>query len=221
MRPTSRRGRRRSRSPTGREWGRRTDTGVCEVARDTARRLGLPDRPSRRSTTSTSRGPAAGCPTGCKGDDIAIASRVARAAMDAAFFGQLGGVDAAVTALRPAGRCAPRPGGGGRLRSRIPRPSSPRPTTATRATASSTSNRSRSSAQRRQLRDVAAAFGDLADVKVPFLHGHARRWPGWLWAPPAGSVSTTRRSAASSSPVCCTTSAGSASPTPSGRSRRR
>ena len=39
-------------------------------------------------------------PEGRKGDDIAIGSRVARAAMDAAFFGQLGGVDAAVFALR-------------------------------------------------------------------------------------------------------------------------
>ena len=49
----------------GQDWGRRTDIGVCEVARDTARRLGLPARPSRRSTTCSRAGSAGGRQVGC------------------------------------------------------------------------------------------------------------------------------------------------------------
>ena len=39
-------------------------------------------------------------PEGLRADDIAIASRLARVAMDAAFFGHLGGAAGAVAALR-------------------------------------------------------------------------------------------------------------------------
>jgi hypothetical protein len=41
------------------QWGRRADTGVCEVARDTARRLGLPPPRSWRCTTSSRHGSGA------------------------------------------------------------------------------------------------------------------------------------------------------------------
>ena len=95
--------------------------------------------------------------------------------MDAAFFGQLGGVDAAVTALASARRgparsgrrshvcdmpeAASRRGGAwrpsGRLLEVEPEPVIER--------------------NEAQLTDVAAAFGDLADVKVPFLHGQPGR----------------------------------------------
>jgi HD-GYP domain-containing protein (c-di-GMP phosphodiesterase class II) len=156
------------------EWGRRTDTGVCEVARDTARRLGLPDSTQQALYHVYESWVGGSAPEGLRGDDIAIASRVARAAMDAAFFGQLGGVDAAVTALRaragvildPAVVAAftedPRrilaEAESGDPRSRM-LDVEPDPVV------------ERSDAQ---LSEVAAAFGDLVDVKVPFFHGHAK-----------------------------------------------
>ncbi|HEY5880020.1 MAG TPA: hypothetical protein VIU11_14005, partial [Nakamurella sp.] len=85
---------------SGAEWGRRTDVGVCEVARDTARRLGLP-RSTQQALYHVYESWSGGyVPSGLRGDEIVIASRVARAAMDAAFFGQLGGSEGAVTALR-------------------------------------------------------------------------------------------------------------------------
>lgn len=109
------------------EWARRTDTGVCEVARDTARRLGLPDSTQQALYHVYESWVGGWAPEGLRGDDIPIASRVARVAMDAAFFGQLGGVDAAVTALRARSpstrpwsrihrRPAPDPGRGGERR---------------------------------------------------------------------------------------------------------
>jgi HD-GYP domain-containing protein (c-di-GMP phosphodiesterase class II) len=94
--------------------------------------------------------------------------------MDAAFFGQFGGVDAAVTALRKRA--------GGLL--------DPAVVAAFTddahhilAEADSGDPHDRMLAvepepvlERRtsELTDVAAAFGDLADVKMPFLHGHSK-----------------------------------------------
>ncbi len=156
------------------EWGRRTDTGVCEVARDTARRLGLP-RSSQLALFHVFESWTGGAaPNGLKGDSIPIASRVARVAMDAAFFGQLGGVEAAVGAVRArAGMVFD-------------------PTIAATFVADARNllaEADRGDPRHRLLevepappieRDggdlaaVATAFGDLADVKVPFLHGHAK-----------------------------------------------
>ncbi len=113
-------------------------------------------------------------PEGLGGDDIPIASRVARAAMDAAFFGQMGGVGAAVAALRQRAATILDPGvvaafaadanallaeaDQGDPRDRL-LDVEPEPVV------------ERSAAQ---LTELAAAFGDLADVKAPFLHGHAK-----------------------------------------------
>ena len=100
----------------GAEWGRRTDVGVCEVARDTARRLGLPESTQQALYHVYESWVGGWVPHGLKGEEIAMGSRVARAAMDAAFFGQLGGVDAAVDRAAGASWGDPRPGRGGRLR---------------------------------------------------------------------------------------------------------
>ena len=83
----------------GLEWARRADTGVCEVARDTARRLGLPESTQQALYHVYETWVGGWVPHGLKGDDIAVASRVARAAMEVAFFSQLGGADAAVAAV--------------------------------------------------------------------------------------------------------------------------
>jgi len=158
----------------GAEWGRRADTGVCEVARDTARRLGLPDSTQQALYHVYESWRGRWVPDGLGGDDIPIASRVARAAMDAAFFGQMGSVAAAVAALRQRAASILDPGvvaafaadahallaeaDQGDPRDRL-LDVEPEPVV------------ERSAAQ---LTELAAAFGDLADVKAPFLHGHAK-----------------------------------------------
>jgi HD-GYP domain-containing protein (c-di-GMP phosphodiesterase class II) len=159
----------------GVEWARRTDVGVCEVARDTARRLGLPESTQQALYHVYESWAGGWVPHGLKGDDIAIASRVARAAMDAAFFARAGGADAAVAALRKRA--------GGLLDPAVVAAfagdphhilaeaengdphdlmlaAEPEPVLERRAA---------------ELTEVAAAFGDLADVKMPFLHGHSQQ----------------------------------------------
>ena len=159
----------------GLEWARRADTGVCEVARDTARRLGLPESTQQALYHVYETWAGGWVPQGLKGDDVAVASCVARAAMEVAFFSQLGGADAAVAALRkragglldpavvaaftadPQGILAEADRGDPHD---LMLAAEPEPVLVRKAS---------------DLAEVAAAFGDLADVKMPFLHGHSRR----------------------------------------------
>ena len=159
----------------GVEWGRRTDIGVCEVARDTARRLGLPSSTQHALYHVYESWSGGYVPDALRADDIAIASRVARVAMDAAFFGHLGGAAGAVAALRqrsggildpavvaafvadPAGILAEvdeRVDPHERMLKVEPEPVL--------------------SVSDAGMLDLAATFGDLSDVKVPFMHGHSR-----------------------------------------------
>lgn len=145
----------------GAEWGRRTDIGVCEVARDTARRLGLPHSTQQALYHVYESWSGGWVPHGLKADDIAITSRVARAAMDAAFFGHLGGIlDPAVVAVFTAdpGALLAEADRGDPLERMLA--VEPEPVLHVDAG---------------RLPRLAAAFGDLADVKVPHLHGHSRQ----------------------------------------------
>ena len=158
----------------GQEWGRRVDVGVCEVARDTARRVGLPPTTQAAMHHVFEAWVGGWAPSGLRGEDIPIASRVARAAGDAALFDELGGADAAVEMLgKKAGvlfdpdvvaAFARDPDGllaearEGDPRDRILEVE-PAPVIECAG---------------RKLTEVAAAFGDLVDVKTPFLHGHAK-----------------------------------------------
>ena len=155
------------------EWGYRTDTGVCEVARDTARGLGLPSSIQLALYHVFESWVGGAAPGGLQGDSIPIASRVARVAVEAAFFSHLGGVDASIAAVRArAGMILD-------------------PTLAETFVANA--RNLVAEAERGDPRHlllevepapvievdgaervaVARAFGELADVKVPYLHGHA------------------------------------------------
>jgi pimeloyl-ACP methyl ester carboxylesterase len=84
----------------GREFGRRFDTGSCEVASATARRVGLGPGVERALREAVEWWNGEGPPQGLRGDEIALPARIARTAADAARFAQLGGSAAAVDALR-------------------------------------------------------------------------------------------------------------------------
>ncbi|MDX6555831.1 MAG: hypothetical protein QOD86_2026 [Miltoncostaeaceae bacterium] len=156
----------------GAAFGRDFDSGACEVGRDTARRLGLPEG-TQRALHEVSEHWNGTSVLGLAGDDIAPAARIARAAGDAAFLSVVRGERAAAEGLRarsgslldpavvaalvagggdPAGAAA-----GADLHELIlevePGPPEMR--------------------EPADLPEVAAAFGDLADLKTPYLHGHA------------------------------------------------
>lgn len=160
----------------GAEWGRRTDVGVCEVARDTARRLGLP-RSTQQALYHVYESWSGGyVPSGLRADEIAIASRVARAAMDAAFFGQLGGPEGAVTALR---RRA-----GGILDPAVVDAFTADPESILAEVDDNVDHHDRMltvepdpvlTTSAGGMLELATTFGDLADIKVPSLHGHSRK----------------------------------------------
>jgi HD-GYP domain-containing protein (c-di-GMP phosphodiesterase class II) len=158
----------------GPEFGRRYDTGVSEVARETARRIGLPESTQQTLYELTEAWSGGWAPKGIGGDAIALPARIARAAADAAFFAGIGDADDARRALRArAGGildpevvevfvgdtegilaeldlCDPLE----RILELEPEPVEER--------------------DAGQLPDVAAAVGDLADLKSPWFQGHAR-----------------------------------------------
>jgi HD-GYP domain-containing protein (c-di-GMP phosphodiesterase class II) len=158
----------------GASWGRAADVGVCEVGRDTARQLGLPESTQQALYHVPEAWSGGYVPDGLRGDDIAVASRVARAAMDVALFSQLAGVDGARIALErragvtlDPGVVAAFAGDPSGLLAEVDHgdpverllEAEPGPVEIRRGP---------------QLLEVGAAFGALADVKAPFLLGHAR-----------------------------------------------
>ncbi len=148
-------------------------TAACEVGRDTARRLHLPDDVQRSVYHVYELWQGTGDPARLGGDDIPVASRVARLTGIAVLFDTIGGVDLAIRAVR-------RRAGGmldpqmaehfadraekllGELNRADPRTAvldaEPKPVV---------------SVPDAHLVEVAAVFADLADLKSPYTHGHS------------------------------------------------
>jgi HD-GYP domain-containing protein (c-di-GMP phosphodiesterase class II)/DNA-binding CsgD family transcriptional regulator len=157
----------------GKAFGLNYDTGACEVGTVTAQRLGLPASTQRAMYEISEYWQGGGAPRGLKGNDIVLPARVARVAADAAFFDDIGDEKVAVEALRE------RAGGlldpdivetfaadPGRYLSDInngdPRElimeMEPEPVVEVDVD---------------KLPEVAAAFGDVADLKSPYFHGNS------------------------------------------------
>jgi HD-GYP domain-containing protein (c-di-GMP phosphodiesterase class II) len=157
----------------GQEFGRRFDTGSCEVGSATARRVGLGQGVERGLREAVEWWNGNGPPRGLRGEEIALPARIARVAADAARFDHLGGTEAAVDALRRRS--------GGIL--------DPSLVEAFAANADRLLEESRAGDPRERILEakpkpvveievaeltrVAAAFGDLADLKTPWTHGHS------------------------------------------------
>jgi HD-GYP domain-containing protein (c-di-GMP phosphodiesterase class II) len=158
----------------GKSFGKLHETASCEVARETARRLGLPATLQRALYEIHEWWSGGGAPRGLEGEEIALPARIARVASDAALFDDIGDAELTVDALR---RRA-----GGMLDPSIVHVfiANARPILA-QANAGDPRERilevePEPAVEKRQseLPDVAAAFGDLADLKTPFTHGHSR-----------------------------------------------
>ena len=159
----------------GARFGKAFTTATCEVARETARRLGLPPDVQRGLYHVFEWFNGKGAPAGLKGEEIPLPARLARVAGLAVFFDGLGGPELAAAALRE------RSGGlvdpaivaafvehgdallaelsGLDLRAALLE-LEPEPVETVPAA---------------RLDEVAAAFADIADLKSPFFHEHSRR----------------------------------------------
>lgn len=157
----------------GKEIGRRLDTSNCEVARETARRIGLREPVQRALYEIHEWWNGRGVPRGLAGEATSVSARMARLATDAAVLVRVAGLDAAVEELRDrAGRTLDpaivdvfarnasalmREANAGDPRERIIEVE-PEPVF---------------EIDEAHLPEVAAAFGDIADVKTPYTHGHS------------------------------------------------
>jgi HD-GYP domain-containing protein (c-di-GMP phosphodiesterase class II) len=154
-------------------FGMRYDSASTEVARATARRIGLPEVMQRGLYESAEAWNGDGFPRGLKGEDIAAAARITRLASDAAFFDQIGGPGLAVDAVRARAGTLHDPGMAdvfiahaadilAVVNSGEPEPLlldiEPDPVV---------------EIGKQQLLGVAAAVGNAADLKTPYTHGHS------------------------------------------------
>jgi HD-GYP domain-containing protein (c-di-GMP phosphodiesterase class II)/predicted DNA-binding protein (UPF0251 family) len=160
---------------SGPTFGQLYDTASTEVARVTARRIGLPQSTQRCLYEVAESFDGGGAPVGLKGDEISPASRIVRLAADAAVFNDLGDADVIVEALKKRA--------GGTLDPELV-DAFTRNASDLVAEASASDPRDRvlevepqpvAWRDEGQLLEVAAAFGDIADLKAPFMQQHASR----------------------------------------------
>jgi HD-GYP domain-containing protein (c-di-GMP phosphodiesterase class II) len=160
-------------TPEGQAFGHTFDTGSCEVASATAKRVGLGPGVQRSLREAVEWWNGEGPPLGLRGEEIARPARIASAAAEAARFDHIGGVDAAVDALRRRSGTILDPGMVelfatnaepllAQAHAGDPREllleAEPEPVVEIEVT---------------DLTRVGAAFGDLADLKAPWTHGHS------------------------------------------------
>jgi HD-GYP domain-containing protein (c-di-GMP phosphodiesterase class II) len=149
-------------------------TTACEVGRDAARRLRLPEEVQRSIYHSYEWWDGGGVPDGLSGEDIPVGARVATLTTVAVTFDLAGGTELAVEAVREQGGGILDPGiaehftrRGAELLSEVhahdPQQlvldAEPPPVV---------------SVLDPHLVEVAAVFGDIADLKTPYTHGHSR-----------------------------------------------
>jgi HD domain len=157
----------------GPAFGRLFDVASCEVASAVARRVGLGAGVERALAQVGEWWDGSGVPRGLKEDAISFPARIARVSADAAVLEDMGGAEVAAAGLRARGGSLLDPvvvdafathadelvadarSGDPRtlLLEREPEPNAER--------------------TEEELRDIAAAFGHVADLKVPALHGHS------------------------------------------------
>ena len=158
----------------GNAFGKRYETASCEVARATARRIGLGGEVQRAVYEVHEWWNGKGAPHGLRGEEIALAARLARAASEAARFYDLGGAELAIEALHRRAGAVLDPAIVEVMVANSP---------ALLGEASAGDPRERILELEPEpvveigpgdLPGVAEAFGDLADLKTPFTHGHSR-----------------------------------------------
>ena len=157
----------------GAAFGRSFDTGSCEVASITARRVGLGRGVQRALREAVEWWNGEGPPSGLRGEEIALAARIARAAADAARFDHVAGREAAVEALRRRSGTVLDPEVVALFTARADRVLAQAHAGDPRELLLDREPEPVIEIDAAQLTSVARAFGDLADLKTPWMHGHS------------------------------------------------
>lgn len=154
----------------GSDWGRDFTETACELGRDTAGRLGLPSEVQHSLFHVYDMWRGESGPVGLTGESIPIGARSARLAGVAVLFDSIGGPQRAVEAVqrRAGGMLDPR------LAARFVT-SGPEWIAECDRPGAALDAEPRPWVMVTDLRRVAEVFGDLADLKSPFLTGHSRR----------------------------------------------
>ena len=160
-------------SREGQEFGHKFDTGSCEVASATARRVGLGAGVERALKEAVEWWNGEGPPDGLRGEEISLPARVAHAATDAARFDHLGGAQAVVDALRHRSGGTLDPAIVETLVANVDELLAETRAGDPRERVLAVEPQPQIEIETAELKRVAEAFGDLADMKTPWTHGHS------------------------------------------------
>ena len=158
----------------GRRVGSRYEATSCEVARVTARRIGLSGGVQRSLNEAFEWWNGKGNPQGLRGDAIAPGARVARVASDAVLFCRVGGPELAVQALRGRAGSIADPGLVEVFTRDPDRLLAPLADRDPRELVLSVEPEPHASISHTHIPVIAEAFADLADLKSVFTLGHSR-----------------------------------------------
>ena len=157
----------------GEEFGRRYDTAACEVASAVARRIGLGSGVARALYEVGEWWDGTGPPRGLRGDDISLPARIARVAADAVVLHGAGGHEHAVRGMHARAGSLLDPtivdAFEANAEELLGEPSQDPRTEVLEQEPAPIEERDKN-----ELRDIAAAFADVADLKLPAVHGHSR-----------------------------------------------
>jgi HD-GYP domain-containing protein (c-di-GMP phosphodiesterase class II) len=158
---------------TGARVSRQYATAACEVGRTTAQRLGLPAGVQRGLHDVYELWNGSGGARGLKGDAISLPARIAQLTATAVHFDELGGPELAVGAVRKQSGGALDPELAAAFEAASPEVLDAAAADDLHAAALDAEPRPPRTVQATRLSDVAAAFGDIADLKSPYLLGHS------------------------------------------------
>jgi HD-GYP domain-containing protein (c-di-GMP phosphodiesterase class II) len=157
----------------GKAFAKEFETGSCEVARETARRLGLGEGVRRALYEVYEWWSGGGAPRGLTGDEIVLPARIARLAHDAALFNDLGGRELAVHALSQRSGDMLDPGLVETFRRSSSEILAEVATRDPRERVLDVEAEPVVQSGSDELRRIARAIGDVVDLKMPHTHGHS------------------------------------------------
>jgi HD-GYP domain-containing protein (c-di-GMP phosphodiesterase class II) len=152
---------------------KRFTTATCEVAAQTARRLNLPEGVQRGLYEVFEWWNGRSAPRGLKGEEISLIGRVTHVAGVGAKFDLLGGPDLAVDTVKQRAGTVFDPAISEVFVTNAPELLAAANIGDPRERVLEAEPEPVSTVSEPQLVEVAAAFGDIADLKNPFTHGHS------------------------------------------------
>ncbi len=159
-------------STKGGRWGDQFTTTACELGRDSARRLQLPQDVQISLFHVYDRWRGKARPEGLTGEDIPVGARIARLTGIAVLFESIGGSDLAVQAVRRRAGGMLDPGLVARFTDNAAKWLTDLAETDVSSAVLDMEPHPHVTAP--DLRPVGEVFGDLADLKSPYFLGHSR-----------------------------------------------